>query len=306
MTANESISADTVKVSAPALNAATDAAAPDSVVADTVAIEADTVPAGEVLEGIVLVNPATEYMKNLDTGNPSRQRQWGGMSWVYLALTVMFCVISLKFKGNSRYMKALCSDLTDTRLRHNAFDETVRETSLLILMNVMWAFNAGVLLWGAVKMFSGMYTPGIAADMTANSFSITCPEWVGVGICSGISAIYLVVMTVAYWVVGNVFSDRRKTGLWVKGAAASTALETFLLLPLSLLTLIYPEWGMTLLWIAAGVFAMGKIVFLYKGFRIFFAEISSWMLFLYYLCSLEIVPLILTYFGAVFACGAWH
>jgi len=113
-------------------------------------------------------------------------------------------------------------------------------------------------------------------------------------------------MLMAYWMVGNVFSDSKKTRLWVKGAAASTALETFLLFPVSLLMLIYPGWCGILLWIAAGVFIMGKIVFLYKGFRIFFAEISSWMLFLYYLCSLEIVPLILTFICAMLACVAWH
>lgn len=305
MTANESISINTAGgLSALSVTADTAAVTASS---DTAAIVADTVQPGEAKEGIVLVNPVTEYMKGLEAEDTAPlSRQWGGMSWVYLALAVMFCVISMKFKGNSRYVKALCSDMTDIRPRHNAFDETVRETSLLILMNIMWALNAGVFLWGAVKMFSGSYAGCADGFIAADSFTITCPEWVGIGICSCISALYLIVMVMAYWVVGNVFSDHRKAALWVKGAVASTALGAFFLFPVSLLALIYPEWDMALLWVAAGVFIMMKVMFLYKGFRIFFAEISSWMLFLYYLCSLEIVPLILAYFSAVSVCGAWH
>lgn len=281
--------------------------AADSVAAGSAAdsVAADTVVPGAELKGIVLVNPASEYMRGMEKPEVQKKGVWGGMSWVYLALTVMFCVICLKFKGNSRYMKALYSDLIDTRLRSNVFDETVRETSLLVLMNIMWVLNAGVMLWTAVRQYSGLYE-GVGAVLSPNSMSITCPEWIGISICAGVSAVCMLIQMIAYWVVGNVFSDRHKTGLWVKGAAASTALETFLLFPISLLMLIYPEWHEMLLWMGIGVFILGKIVFLYKGFRIFFAEISSWMLFLYYLCSLEIVPLILTYFGAVLACATWH
>ena len=103
--------------------------------------------------------------------------------------------------------------------------------------------------------------------------------------------------------MGNVFSDRRHTQLWLKGASASIALESFVLFPVALLVLVYPQWSHALLITGGSAFLVGKIVFLYKGFRIFFAEISSWLLFLYYLCSLEIVPLILTYSGAVRACS---
>ena len=38
-----------------------------------------------------------------------------------------------------------------------------------------------------------------------------------------------------------------------------------------------------------------KFVFIIKGFRIFFTESSLWVVFLYYLCSLEIVPMVITF-----------
>lgn len=254
-------------------------------------LQADTVAAGEEMAGIMLTDPAQPYMPP-----PERPAAWeSGMSWLFLAMSVLFCAICMKFRDSKRYLKALVSDLTDTRLRHNAFDETVKESSLLVLLNVLWVFTGGILVWVAVK-------EGLAGAGPAAGAPLPSEDTVGAAICTAVVAIYLLVMIAAYWTVGNVFSDRRHTQLWVKGAAASTGLQSMILLPVALLTLLYPEWGHTLLIIAAAVFVVGKIVFLYKGFRIFFAEISSLLLFLYYLCSLEIVPLILTYFGAVWAC----
>lgn len=267
----------------------------DSLARDSVATDSVGPLPGETLrEGIVLINPASEYIRR--AGDEPKQNISGGsgMSWIYLALLFLFCVIGLKFKGNSRYVKALVADLTDTRVRHNAFDETVRETSLLVLLNLMWAACAGVLLW--VLLLEGI--PSGFAD----SLSIQVSAPVGIGICIGIAAAYLLLTMLAYWIVGNVFADRAQTRVWLKGAAASTGLQTAALFPVALLTLAYPVWNSTMLIIAACVFGIGKIIFLYKGFRIFFTQISSWLLFLYYLCSLEIVPLILSYAAAVALC----
>ena len=50
-------------------------------------------------------------------------------------------------------------------------------------------------------------------------------------------------------------------------------------------------------WVAAGVFLVAKMLFIFKGARIFLHGFSSIMLFFYYLCSLEIVPLVLVYIG---------
>lgn len=274
------------------------ATAAGSAVADSLATDSltvDTVVPGEAREGIVLVNPAAAYRDATPVESPGI---WGGgMSWIYLGLAIMFCIIGVRFKGNKRYLKAVLSDLTDTRVRHNAFDDTVKETSLLVLLNILWVACAGILLWVLVRL--------TVPDNPEWSLSIPDRPAQGIGLCIGVAAVYALGMFLAYWTVGNVFSDRKLTRLWLKGAAAASGLETFMLFPLSLVALSYPGWAATSLIIAGVVFVIGKIVFLYKGFRIFFSEISSWMLFLYYLCSLEIVPLILTYVATVAICTTW-
>lgn len=267
----------------------------DSLATDSVSVDSVAVVPGESLGGILLVDPAAKYTKP----HPApRHFAWGGgLSWIYLALTVLFCAVAFKFKGSAKYMKALYKDLVDTRVRPNVFDETVRETSLLVLLNMLWVVCAGVLLWALIRT-SIPYIPSY-------SLSISDKPGPGIGICIAVMAAYTAILLIAYWVVGTVFSDRSETRLWLKGAVSANGLETFILFPCALLTLTCPFWSIPLLIAAGCVFLFGKFVFLYKGFRIFFNEISSWLLFLYYLCSLEIVPLILTYVVAVAICSSW-
>ena len=88
----------------------------------------------------------------------------------------------------------------------------------------------------------------------------------------------------------------------VKASAASLGLQALALFPLAMLMMSFPDWNRVVLIISIVIFIIGKIVFLIQGFRIFFTQVSSWLLFLYYLCSLEIVPIILTYVMANLMC----
>lgn len=242
----------------------------------------DSIAAGQEKAGLVFDNPV---VTELAPPVPS-----DGMSWIYVGLAVIFCLVGLCMHNSPRYWKAVAADLTATRERGNVFDETVRETTFLVLLNLMWVASAGVLLWTAVRW----QNPGLADNSTA-----------GIGICIGMSLLYNGAMLLAYWVSGGVFTDGCQASMWVRGAAAAAALEAVPLFPLALLALVRPEWTPILLIVAAGVLILGKIMFLFKGIRIFFNHSSSWLLFLYYLCSLEIVPLILTYVLTLQICVNW-
>ena len=260
--------------------------AADTVAADSIAV--DTLVAGEYPSMAIMESPVRSVEGQRET------EEGFGMSWIYLVLTLLFTLAALRIKNSPRHFKAIWTDLFETRLRSNAFDDTVDETVLLILLNALWAASAGVLLWALIGMTAG-YNP-------AWSLSVLLPQPVGIAVCMGVCAIYVTLITTAYWVVGNVFTDSRRAVLWVKGATASTAIGGGLSLPPAFLVLCYPSWTPKLLIIAASVFILCKILFIWKGFRIFFDHLSSWLLFLYYLCSLEIVPLILVYFGTVVLC----
>lgn len=256
-------------------------ALPDSLAKDSV---------GEPVYGMIIDNPIIREETPVETGEST------GMSFVWLLLVLLFCAVSLKFKNNARYIRAVVSDLTEVRVRQNAFDDTVKETSFLVMLNILWVICAGVLLWEAVMLDVG----GVEA---AVSFSIPDKPAAGIAVCIGMAGGYSLFMCIGYWIIGSVFTDRERARMWLKGAGASQGLEAVFLLPLAALALSNETWLFILLEIAAAVFILGKIIFIYKGFRIFFNQISSWMLFLYYLCSVEIVPLILTYLATLQLCS---
>ena len=244
----------------------------------------------EPVYGLVIENPVVrEPAPSPDPNSP-------GMSIIWLVIVGLFCAVALKFKNNVKYLKAVISDLTDVRVRQNAFDDTVKETSFLVMLNVLWVCACGVLLWQTVMLDVGDVAAGA-------SFSIPDRPAPGIAICVGMMGVYALMLCIAYWVIGFVFTDRERARMWLKGAGASQGLEVMFLLPLAALSLSYEPWVPVLLEIGAAVFILGKIIFIYKGFRIFFTQISSWMLFLYYLCSVEIVPLILTYLATLQLCS---
>ena len=269
--------------------AAVDSAAVDSAAADSAATDTTEHFYGVVLEApeVVAVRP--------------KPGESTGMSAILATGILLFAVVGLRFRNNRKYVTSLLRHLVETRLRQNVFDETVRETTFLVLLDILWSFSAGILLFTFLRQ--GHYT------YFSHQITLPVPDTIRLhparcmAACIGVSIIYTSFMAMAYTVVGTVFSDLRHAKLWLKGFSASQGLLSFLWFPLALITIFYSQWAGWLLLIATATFILSKIIFIWKGFRIFFTQFSSWVLFLYYLCSLEIVPLILTCLGALLICG---
>lgn len=264
----------------------TETAVPDSLAVDSLA-------AGNRMKAIVLVDDRP--MTVSPTERPD-SFQWQNSLTVAILL-VLFSLCAIRFRGNRHFPKSLLRDLTEVRERHNVFDETVRETSFLTLLNLLFCASAGTLLYRALCTFGA--PAGFPGRLPA--FRDAAPLMTAV--CMGVCVAYTLVMTCAYTIVGNVFSDRHHAAMWARGFTASQALLSLPLLLLALLCICCPQWSPEILATAASAFIITKIAFIVKGFRIFFTQISSWILFLYYLCSLEIIPLILTYLAALALCS---
>lgn len=263
--------------------------ATDSLAIDTLPIDS---PVGDSVGSDSVVARDTSYVILIEApSTPSitpRVEHHGlsaGMSWIMGGLLLLFVIIAIRFHNNSKYLGAMLKSAVEVRERGNVFDDTVRETSFVILLNLMWSLCVGILLF--ILIGGDLDGPGAAIGMAKTV---------------GLTIAYEALMVAAYWVVGNVFSDALHTRMWVRGYLSATGLTTLILFPASMMVLCYP--GNAALAVRIGIVAviLGKIVFIWKGFRIFFNQIGSWVLFLYYLCSLEIVPLVLLYAGAVYFC----
>lgn len=238
----------------------------DSLLSDT--LTADTVVTESLPPAMVYGNPVTLHEAH-EHLSPAAAN-----SWVLLALFMLFAAVCFRFKSNTKYFQNLLHELIDVRERANAFDDTVRETSFMWLLNAVCCIAGGIILDRAL------------AGATPSTSILALLG------CIGATAIYCTLMPCLYWLVGDIFTDRLHAKMWTQGFLASQAVLGVALLPLSLIAIFYPG-STVLLPLTAVVIIIAKILFISKGFRIFFSNYAYWVTFLYYLCSLEVVPLIL-------------
>ena len=250
---------------------------------------ADSIAPVEHVYGIMLT-PPEGY-----TDNSSKVNDSPYVSLFLLGLFALFLIVALRFRNNNKFAGMVFRNIVETRTRQNVFDDTVKETSLLLILNLVCIVCGGIILYRLLA-----YT--LPYDLTSSLPSPLTNPGIAIWACTLATFCYTCFMALAYLGVGTVFTDTAHARLWLKGFAASQALLAVVFFPLALIALCYDGWTRPIIWIAAIAFIAVKIVFIWKGMRIFLAQISSWLLFLYYLCSLEIVPLILTYLAAV---GLW-
>ena len=217
---------------------------------------------------------------------PLRSDNSLGVSFILTGTFILFLIIALRFRNNFKFVITIFRNLIETRTRQNVFDDTVRETSLIVLLNILWCISAGIVGYCVYGYLNPEITLGIHR---------------AIGMLWGmaIALVYTLFMWGAYAAVGWVFSDRTHSELWVKGFSASQALMAPAFFITALIGVCNPETGLNVGIVSACVFIIAKLIFIWKGYRIFFNQFSSWVLFLCYLCSLEIVPLILCYRGAI-------
>lgn len=250
---------------------------------------------------IILISPENP-VEALPENNPQGGDGFG-LSWILTGLILLFAIVAIRFSKNSKYVGAILRDATEVRERRNAFDDTVSETSFLIIVNLLWAVCAGIILSrlilidpGSIGELWSASLPDIAdaAQLRINTLTSV--------ICVGMMILYVALMSGAYALVGNVFYDGRHADMWLRGFLAANGLGVLLFFALALAALCYPQNSGMIVGIAILGFILAKIMFIIKGYRIFSAQISSWVLFLYYLCNLEIVPPVILYVASRWIC----
>jgi NhaC family Na+:H+ antiporter len=85
--------------------------------------------------------------------------------------------------------------------------------------------------------------------------------------------------------------------------AGAFNISPIVLLPVLVLLMLYPAHGKVLLAVAAALYFSARLIFIFKGFRIFYSNLSSILYFLLYLCAVEIVPLVIMTSVTYWICG---
>ena len=200
-----------------------------------------------------------------------------------LLLLAGLIAVALCYHTGYKYIENFFHYMFSTRRRENLFeDHTVNETSILAALIANTCIVEGFLVYLAVQLLR----PDLSASLQGNVF-------LHIGAYCLLAAGFYAVQWLIYKVIGYTFSDRESTRLWLDGFKSSQSLLGLLLLPVLVLLLVFTSSGKMLLVVAALLYLVARLIFIYKGFRIFYSNLSSCVYFILYLCAVEIVPLVI-------------
>ncbi|MCM1517326.1 MAG: DUF4271 domain-containing protein [Pseudoflavonifractor sp.] len=201
-------------------------------------------------------------------------------SGVMCVVVGMLLLVAFNFKHWARFFKTIGNDLLSVRRRANVFDDnTMSETRVLVVLIMLVCVCEAIFVYCAIS---------IRATTMQSIFP-------AIGILSLSAGVFYVAQLVVYSIVGSVFSDPTGCRQWVKGFNASQAfLGLFLLIP-ALIVLFYPGTSAWMLVIAATLYVVARLVFVCKGFKIFYRGVGSLVYLVIYLLAVEITPLAVLY-----------
>ena len=205
-----------------------------------------------------------------------------GHSAVLGVLAMLFVACMLAYSHFGRALSTSVHDLWSVRRRQNAFDDSAPGRKRVgVLLALQFAAYSGVLLYAAMR-------PGPCTDAAA--------ALVATLRMAALAAVYYVFQLCAYSIVGYAFApDAGKSRRWVDGFVASQGLAGVVLALPTLGLVFYPDAANAMLIAAAVVYISARMIFIGKGFRIFYTRPASLVYFILYLCTLEIVPAIAVY-----------
>lgn len=194
---------------------------------------------------------------------------------VMCLLLLTFLFLSANFRHYSTFVKTFAQDLWKVRNRSNIFDDhTLSETRVQASFILLLCVSEGILMYCA-----------IAPHLSSGASIFSC-----VAICTGVAIFYYAAQLVAYRAVGYTFTTAQRASEWIKGFRASQSLLGITLVVPALVVLFNPGIAPAVIAIGMSLYVLARIIFILKGFRIFYINSFSLVYFILYLCALEILP----------------
>ncbi len=218
---------------------------------------------------------------------PSDRTHLPGYDSGVLSLVIgIFLLLAYNSRHYSTFLKHFWSDLWSVRRRDDTFSvRTFSETGMLISIVMLASICEGIILNSAITLYTG--------DTFVNTF-------IEIAVLSCVALLYYVWEVAAYRTVGFVFTDKFSCRQWLKGFNASQVLLGLSLTIPALFVLFNPDAASIVVPAGVTIYVICRLLFIFKGFRLFYDNFGSLLYFILYLCSLEIVPLVLLYRGALF------
>lgn len=262
---------------------------------DTVVAPADSLPAPTPVSAFDN-NPSIDMRTMtslppawLDGIEPEPRPGHTGHDQGVVALIVMLLLaMSLSFRNIRRVWGTLVKRLWNTHARQGFEHITMNEKRTIGLLLIVAVFFIALLSTAALSSFM----PGTFHYTIATTLRLTA-----------LVALYFMFQYAVYEIIGYTFVSDEGRQMWVEGFTASMTLLGVLLTIPGLAVLFYPDITVPMVELAAALYVIARIMFICKGFRIFYTNSWSLVYFILYLCSLELIPVILIFHLACIFCS---
>ncbi len=226
---------------------------------------------------------------NARTHNISPLHDTGSM--IMFLLSCLFLITSYRL-GNV-YITNLVHNMFSIKGKDDLYsDHTMSDTRIIIALIINTCLMEGLLLFYGLSWYNPQLTLALQSSVFLHVFVLVLA-----------AGLFFTLQLLFYRLIGFTFSNDTLTDLWVSGYLASQASLGLLLFPVAIITLLFPSSIKFMVTLAIFLYILARIVFIWKGFRIFFNNLSSSIYFILYLCAIEIVPPLLALAGTVYVCS---
>lgn len=238
--------------------------------------------------------PALEVMPHLSTAHapriePSLMHDTGAMAMLLTGLLL----ILISYRTGYKYLENLMHNMFSTRKRENLFeDHTMNETGILTALTINTCIMEALLTYVAAFTWLPTFKTSLQGAIVTHVAAFALA-----------ALIFYLAQLGAYNVIGIVFSDKINTKLWTDGFKAAHSMLGLLLFPVLAIIFVLPAMTKTMLICAISLYFCARIVFISKGFRIFYSNLPSCVYFILYLCAVEIVPIAIMIAGIISICN---
>ena len=253
----------------------------DTLHIDTIALVAEV---ANTLSDTIVVAQVPSWQNGLEPELRNMQSSIHSAFLVVIAL--FFAIMAFKYSHLRRVVLKYGEDLLNSRHgRGNVFDErSTGDVRILIFLVLQSVVCCGILL-----------SEGIVRIIYSNPALLTIGN---VAATIGIVSLCYICQLAAYWLVAYAFTSEEGRMEWIRGFNASQGLLGLTMFIPAALIVFYPEYSKVFILLGIILYLLAKMTFIFKGFAIFYKKISSLLYFILYLCTLEIIPLILVYNSA--------
>ncbi|MGL4293021.1 MAG: DUF4271 domain-containing protein [Bacteroidales bacterium] len=215
-----------------------------------------------------------------------RQELPGGNSWISLILLLCFLLVAGSYRSSNKFIRYIISETIEYKQR-SSFNQT--STLNLVRLKVMMLAMTFIIEGLALFMIFRHYHP-------VNEFT-QLKSLAYIGIFTALFVTSYLLQLSLYAIITNTFSNKTNRNL-VSGALSGITILRGLLLFIPVLVSIYHSIPFkSFIFITVSLYFATRLLFIYKGVKIFFRDFYSLIYVVLYLCTLEIAPLLVIYKG---------